>query len=155
MENLQVSRAHLKNAVDACNWDLLDKLLEIDASQINDASLYTDTWGEWWGLLVECIRAELAEGVKILLKHGVDKKKGNWGDCIPYKPIEEAEMTKNQQIIDLLKSKERPIYERKTSPELPLLTSKDALTNKQGSIRDETGLSFPFEGLKGLQGFED
>jgi hypothetical protein len=150
MENLKVTRAHLKNAVEKGNWNLLDKLLEMDASEIDDASLYTDTWGEWWGLLVECIRCQCVEGVKVLLKHGVKKKKGNWGDCIPYTPLEEAEMKKNQIIIDLLKSNERPIYYRKTDPDLPPLTSKDDLTNKQGEIRDETGLSFPFEGLKGF-----
>ncbi len=71
MEKLKTTRVHLKNAVDNHNWDLLDKLLEIDNSQINDTSLYTDTWGEWWGLLVECIRNEQVEGVKILLKHNI------------------------------------------------------------------------------------
>jgi len=147
MQNLKVTRAHLKSAVDNQQWDLLDKLLEIDTSQINDNSLYTDTWGEWWGLLVECIRSEYIEGVKIVLKYKIKKKRGNWGDCIVYTPLEEAKMKKNQEIINLLKSKEKPTYIRKTDPKLPPLIKKDTIINQQGEIRDTTGLIFPYEGL--------
>jgi len=43
MSNFIVTRAHLKSACDQENWDLMDKLLEIDASKIDDHSLYTDT----------------------------------------------------------------------------------------------------------------
>ncbi len=148
MTNLQITRVHLKNAVDNKDWDLLDKLLEIDNSKINDASIYTDTWGEWWGLLVECIRHEYVDGVKILLKHGVKRKKGNWGDCISYSPLEEAKMKENKEIISLLKHKEKPTYSRKTEPKIPLLTTKDEIVNQQGKIRDGSGLAFPLEGIK-------
>lgn len=56
MEYCQASipstRAHLKAACEAKQWDLLDKLLEFDATLIDDNALYTDTWGTWYGMLV-------------------------------------------------------------------------------------------------------
>lgn len=45
MTEFEVTRAHLKGAFDQENWDLLDKLLEIDSTRINDNDLFTDTWG--------------------------------------------------------------------------------------------------------------
>ena len=55
MAEFIVTRAHLKKACDTRNWDLLDKLLELSERDIDDKSYYTDTWGEWWGLLLECV----------------------------------------------------------------------------------------------------
>ncbi|HRG77438.1 MAG TPA: hypothetical protein PLX69_22955 [Leptospiraceae bacterium] len=41
---MTITRGHLKKAVDTKNWDLLDKLLEIDNTFINDRKYYTDGW---------------------------------------------------------------------------------------------------------------
>ncbi len=49
MTEFQVTRAHLKNALDQGNWDLLDKLLEIDNTPINDNDLFTDNVGRLVG----------------------------------------------------------------------------------------------------------
>jgi hypothetical protein len=137
-----VTRAHLKTACENQNWDLLDKLLEIDKKHIDDNSLFTDTWGEWWGLLFHCIIRNYETGVKVLLKYGANKKKGNWGDCIPLTPIEAAK--DKPPILKLLKSKQRPIYTRKTDPQLPKsLTKQEKRSNELGEIRDKTGLAFP------------
>lgn len=143
MKKLEVTRAHLKKAVDEQNWDLLDKLLEIDSSNIDDSSLYTDTWGEWWGLMLQCVLKKYEDGVRILLKHGADPKKGNWGDCIPITPAEYARKNNLKTILKLLKGKIKPEYERKTEPELPPLNAKDNAVNQQGKTRDDTGLVFP------------
>ncbi|OJJ16015.1 hypothetical protein BKI52_35170 [marine bacterium AO1-C] len=137
-----VSRALLKKAVDHKSWDLLDKLLEIDATHINDNSYYTDTWGEWWGLLLECVRHNHVNGVKVLLKHGANKKVGNWGDCLPYTPLEYAQEHKLTEIIQLLSSHQSPTYTRQTEPELPELNDYDKKVNRQGEIRDDTGMVF-------------
>lgn len=137
-----VSRALLKKAVDQKNWDLLDKLLEIDPTHLNDTSYYTDTWGEWWGLLYECTMKGQINGVKVLLKHGGKKKVGNWGDCIPMTPLEYAKENNMSEIIALLSHKNRPDYTRKSDPELPELSDYDQKVNRQGEIRDETGLVF-------------
>jgi hypothetical protein len=142
MNQFQVTRAHLKNACDLHNGDLLDKLLEIDAKYIDDGAFYTDTWGEWWGLLLECVYDNWADGVRILLKHGANRRNGNWGDCIPITPRQAA--ADKPEILQLLKSKERPSYTRQTDPPLPAEESDaDRWINRQGQIRDETGLVFP------------
>jgi hypothetical protein len=70
MAEFEVTRAHLKSAFDQENWDLLDKLLEIDCSRINDNTLFTDTWGDWWGMLVEAVYRRSTDAVSVLLKHG-------------------------------------------------------------------------------------
>ena len=142
MTKKTVSRALLKKAIDHKNWDLLDKLLEIDPTHINDTSYYTDTWGEWWGLLYECVRKGQVNGVKILLKHGGNKEIGNWGDCIPMTPLEYAKEKKLSEIIALLSTDNSPEYIRKSEPELPELNDYDQKVNRQGEIRDETGLVF-------------
>ncbi len=137
-----VSRALLKKAVDNQQWDLLDKLLEIDNQHINDTSLYTDTWGEWWGLLYECVQNNQPTGVRILLKHGAKRHQGNWGDCLPMSPLEYAQEKKFQEIMNLLIIKEKPTYQRQTEPEIPSLNAHDKKVNQQGKTRDETGLVF-------------
>ncbi len=147
MTQFQVTRAHLKNARDAKNWDLLDKLLEIDSTHINDASFYTDSWGEWWGLLLDCVYDSHEDGVRVLLKHGADKTVGNWGDCIPVTPKEAA--AEKPVILALLTAITPPSYTRKSDPPLPKVTSSDDdAVNKQGSIRDQTGLVFQTDALK-------
>jgi hypothetical protein len=141
MIQFQVTRAHLKNACDQRNGDLLDKLLEIDNNYIDDSAFYTDSWGEWWGLLLECVYDNWADGVCILLKHGANRRQGNWGDGIPITPKEVA--ADKPGILQLLKSRERPSYVRLTDPPLPAEASDaDKRTNRQGQIWDETGLVF-------------
>ena len=144
MNNFVVTRAHLKNACDQKNWDLLDRLLEINRDHIDDASFYTDTWGEWWGLLLECVTKNHKDGVRVLLKHGANKEIGNWGDCIPISPIEAA--ADKPAILKLLTSVETPTYYRTTDPPLPNnLSAEDQAINQQGKVRDETGLVIPIE----------
>ena len=67
MSTFSVTRAQLKTACDENNWDLLDTVLELDASQINDRSMYTDSWGAWWGLLLEVVRHGWVDGLRVLL----------------------------------------------------------------------------------------
>lgn len=144
----KVTRAHLKNAVDQKQWDLLDKLLEIDNGRINDNALYTDTWGEWWGMLLECVYQDQIEGVKVLLKHGAKKKLASWGDCMPTTPLEAA--AEKPHIRTLLEAKSRPTYTRLTDPPLPQTESpQDQAVNRQGQIRDETGLVFQVDNTDG------
>jgi len=138
-----VTRAHLKLSIIEKNWDLLDLLLETDNTLINDNALFTDTWGEWWGMLSECIFKEEVTGVKILLKHGADTSKGTWGDCIPVSPIETAD---DKPIIKALLCGESVAeYKRKTEPILPVLSEKDKELNKQGDMIKITGLIFNIE----------
>lgn len=147
MTNFEVTRAHLKNARDAKNWDLLDKLLEISNAHINDKSYYTDTWGEWWGLLLECAYQNDEVGVRVLLKHGANKELGNWGDCIPTTPKEAA--VDKPAILALLNNSTPPDYERKTEPPLPKVESlDDQAVNQQGAIRDQTGMVFQTDAVK-------
>ena len=117
MNNFIVTRAHLKRACDEKAWDLLDKLLEIDRSHIDDKSLYTDTWGDWWGMLLECVYNNQIEGVRVLLSHGADRQIGRWGDGIPMSPIEAA--AQKPAILALLTSQEPISYQRKNDPPLP------------------------------------
>ena len=141
MINFTVTRAHLKNACDQQNWDLLDKLLEISNKHINDNALYTDDWGDWWGLLLQCVYADQANGVRVLLKHGAKKKVGRWGDGMAVSPLEAA--ADKPEILRLLKAKTRPDYVRQTDPPLPVAeTAVDQAINQQGQIRDKTGLVF-------------
>jgi hypothetical protein len=43
-----ISRSQLKAACEQENWNLLDLLLETDATHLDDNALFTDTWGDWW-----------------------------------------------------------------------------------------------------------
>src|SRR5260221_417424 len=70
MTNPTENRSQLKAACDRQEWAFLDLLLERDATHINDHAVYTDTWGDWWGLLLECVYQGHADGVRVLLKHG-------------------------------------------------------------------------------------
>lgn len=147
MSAFQVTRAHLKTACDQQNWDLLDKLLGIDASQINDNSLYTDTWGIWWGLLLETVRLGSVEGVRVLLKHGAQRNLACWGDGPEVTPLEMAEG--KSEIIALLQAAGLPDYTRQTDPPLPPAASpEEQAINRQGEIRDRTGLVFQTAVLK-------
>lgn len=137
-----ITRAHLKNACTLGQWDLLDKLLELDSTHINDRSYYTDTWGEWWGLLHECVLHGREKGVRVLLKHGADRTLGNWGDCIPMTPLEQAKQQGHDAIIALLLETQPPHYQRQTDPQLPELDASDQAVNQQGKLRDNTGLIF-------------
>jgi hypothetical protein len=142
----QVTRAHLKNACDQQNWDLLDKLLEIDASHINDNALFTDTWGSWWGLLFEVVQRNAPDGVRVLLKHGAKRNVGSWGDGLHESPLEVAEG--KPAIMALLQEPQRPSYSRRSDPPLPSpeqATADDRAVNRQGAVRDGTGLIFQTE----------
>ncbi len=141
-----VTRAQLKSACANAEWDLLDKLLELDKTHIDDKSYFTDTWGEWWGLLFSCVLRDEADGVRVLLKHGADRTIGNWGDCIPTTPLSFAsDVRQNAEIVALLTAEQAPAYVRKTDPPLPAPSSQDERVNRQGDIRDATGLVFPVD----------
>jgi hypothetical protein len=142
----KVTRAHLKTASDQQNWDLLDKLLEIDSSQINDNSLYTDTWGEWWGLLFETVRRASVDGLKVLLKHGAKRNLASWGDPGGNTPLQAAR--DKPEILALLQAGETPAYRRQTDPPLPeLLSPIEMGVNRQGEIRETTGLVFQTDAI--------
>ncbi len=143
MADFTVTRAHLKNACEKRDWDLLDKLLEIDSSQINDKSLFTDTWGSWWGMLLECVMQKQVKGVQVLLAHGADRELAMWGDGLMTTPREAAE--DQPRILELLDSQE-VMFERGSDPELPVEeTDRDRAINRQGDVRDGTGLVFPVD----------
>lgn len=142
-----VTRAHLKKACEQQNWDLLDKLLEIDDRYINDNALFTDGWGEWWGMLYECVQRGQLEGVRVLLARGAKRKVSAWGDGLALSVMELA--ANKPEFLALLQSKEPVSYVRGSEPELPDgLTAVDKAINRQGEIRDRTGLVFPHEGLE-------
>jgi hypothetical protein len=141
MSSFVVTRAHLKVACDQKHWALLDKLLAIDASSINDNSLYTDTWGSWWGMLLHCVMENQREGVQVLLAHGADPDLASWGDGIPVTPREEAQG--KPQILPLFEQPEPVTYQRRSDPPLPIQTTAEIKAiNRQGAIRDATGLVF-------------
>jgi hypothetical protein len=142
---MKITRGHLKKAVDEKNWDLLDKILSIDKSFLDDRRYYTDGWGTWYGLLIECIRQSSLEGVKILIKHGVDKTLGVWGDCNEMDPIQFAREQNEVDILNLLTSDSIPVYIRTTDPIIPDLTEKESIVDKRIDIADSTGLVFPLE----------
>lgn len=141
MSHFKVTRAHLKTACDQQNWELLDKLLEIDRSQINDNSLYTDTWGLWWGLLHETVMNNSIDGVRVLLKHGAERNLSSCGDGYLATPLEVAE--DKPEITALLLNSSVPDYVRNTEPSLPESESpQQQPINRQGEIRDQSGLVF-------------
>lgn len=132
-----VSRSQLKAACEQENWDLLDLLLETDATQLDDKALFTDTWGEWWGLLMEVIYRGSPDGLLVLLKHGANRDVGRWGDGMPQSPLEAA--ADQPEILTLLQDPARPAYNRQTDPPLP---AADPAFDELGRIRDDTGLVF-------------
>jgi len=137
----EVTRAHLKSALDARNWDLLDRLLEIDRSRIDDPALYTDTWGAWWGLLFEAVARRQVVGVRILLKHGARREVGVSGDCDSVSP--ETLAQEMPEILALLRASHPPQYRRQSEPVLPgELTPAEREINRVGEIRDATGQTF-------------
>lgn len=142
MPAFRVTRAHLRNAIVAKDADLLDKLLELDATEINDNRLFTDTWGSWWGMLVEAINGNWVDGVKVLLTHKADRNSGIWGDGQTFTPLECAEG--REEILALLVNPEPPVYQRHTDPALPeSLSAADEKVNRQGETAERTGLVFP------------
>lgn len=143
-----MSRGLLKKAIEQKKWDLLDKLLERDCSHVNDKSMFTDTWGEWWSPLYECVLGKHFDGVTILLKHGADRNLSAWGDGMCLSPVELAKQKGHQKIIDLLESDEKPKYQRKTDPAIPEETAKEKAVNRQREIADETGLMFQSENFE-------
>lgn len=147
MPSFTVTRAHLKSACDEQNWDLLDLLLELDPTHLNDRSLFTDTWGVWWGLLFETVRNRSADGVTVLLKHGAQRDVTTWGDDIEHSALEIARDA--PAILALLQAAEPPAYIRKTAHPLPPRDAPDASAiNRQGEIRDQAGLVFQPASLK-------
>ena len=141
MPEFIVTRAHLKRACDQKNWDLLDKLLEIDPSHVNDNSLYTDGWGLWWGMLYSCVADRSIDGVRVLLKHGAQPDLASWGDGITETPLELARGA--PEILALFDDPELPAYHRRTDPPLPVGESpEERAVNRQGEVRDERGLVF-------------
>jgi exopolysaccharide biosynthesis protein len=142
---MTITRGHLKKAVDTKNWDLLDKLLELDKTFINDRKYYTDGWGAWYGLLIECIHQESIDCVKVLVNHGVDKTLGVWGDCEEVDPIQFARDRKQDEILVILESNSIPLYTRATNPDIPDLDEKENTVNRRADIADKTGLVFPLE----------
>jgi hypothetical protein len=142
MKNL-ISRSQLKSACESKDWDLLDKLLETDATHINDNALFTDTWGEWWGMLMFVIGIGSCDGLRVMLKHGADRTVGSWGDGMPQTPLEAA--AGNPEILALLLTPERPAYIRHTDPALPKI---DPAIEKQARIRSQTGMVFQAEVFK-------
>jgi hypothetical protein len=142
-----VTRAQLKAACERQQWDLLDKLLEIDPSRIDDTAMFTDTWGVWWGMLFQAVATGATDGVRVLLKHGARRDVATWGDCEPETALERARAT--PEILALLQSDTIPTYERATDPPLPEdEATSDQAVNRQGEIRDTTGLIFPLPGVK-------
>ena len=117
MTNPTTTRAQLKAACDQQQWALLDLLLERDPTHINDHAVYTDTWGDWWGILLECVYQGHVDGVRVLLKHGADHQIGRWGDCIPESPLRAAE--RYPEILALLSDEQRPTNVRPADPPIP------------------------------------
>lgn len=115
----QVTREHLKQAVLQKNWDLLDRLLEVDSSAINDNGLFQDSWGEWWGLLMQCVSKDQVDGVRVLLKHGANPQLATWGEGDHTFPLAMAEKRKNELIYRLLCGLDKPVYQRRSEPPLP------------------------------------
>lgn len=125
------------------DWDLLDKLLESDVTHINDNALFTDTWGEWWGMLMFVIGIGAFDGLRVLLKHGADRTVGSWGDGMLKTPLEAAEG--KPEILALLLAPGRPEYFRRTDPTLPEV---DQSIERQGRIWNQTGMIFQAETLR-------
>lgn len=133
-----ISRSQLKAACEQQNWDLLDLLLEMNATHLDDNALFTDTWGDWWGLLMEVIYRKAPDGLRVLLKHGARRDTGRWGDGMPLSPLEAA--ADQPEILALLQDAARPTYIRQTDPPLPAV---DPAFDERGRIHDAKGLAFP------------
>ena len=145
MENqFTVERHHLKNACQNSQWDLLDKLLELDNSLVNDNSMFSDSWGQYWGMLYELILRNEVEGIQVLLKHDANPREKSWGDGMNLSCLELAEG--KVDILRILKSKgnRSALYTRTSEPEWPMLKSKsDEEFNRKGRLKDKYGLVFP------------
>lgn len=102
----------LKEALQHRQWDRLDLMLELDPSQINHNSLFSDAQGCWWGLLYECILLESEVGVRILLAHGADPHLRCWGRCPERSPLELARERQLEPIARWLEGSEFPPYRR-------------------------------------------
>ncbi|MCE7870363.1 hypothetical protein DYH09_08305 [bacterium CPR1] len=144
---MPVARAQLKRAVEEEHWDLLDRLLELDHSSVNDNSLFTDTWGTWFGALYWCVGRNLRAGVQVLIKHGADPHLQCWGDCLPVSPLELAQEGGKASLLPLLTGAEPAVYQRQTDPEIPPETDADQAVNLQQEIANATGLTFQVETL--------
>ena len=116
---------------------MLDLLLETDATHLNDKALFTDTWGDWWGLLMEVIYRKAPDGLRVLLKHGANRDTSRWGDGMPQSPLEAAEG--EPEILALLQDPARSSYSRQSDLPLP---AADPARDELGRIRDDTGLAF-------------
>lgn len=146
-QEFKVTRGHLKHAFDQRHWDLLDKLLEIDSSRIDDNSLYTDTWGEWWGMLIEAARIRSVDAVRVLMKHGARSDATSWGDGMPHTAKEAA--AGQPEILALLNKVDHAIFVRATDPVLPEAESPaERIVSLQGEISESAGLVFQTEGIK-------
>ena len=137
---MQITRAHLRKAVMEGHWDLLDRLLEIDSSAINDNSLFTDTWGLRWGLLMECVRQDQVTGVSILLQHGANRGLSSWGDGQTSSPLSVARDRKNSEIEGLLSGSKVAQYTRFCDPPVPPLDETDQAINRKGELLKSKGL---------------
>ena len=143
-----ITRAHFKRAIESQDWDLLDRLLELKPKAIHDNSLFTDTWGEWWGMLMECVLGGHSDGVRILLQHGANPDLASWGDCIPTTPREAAR--DKPAMLALIKAGHANRYTRKREPDLNKelqLSPADERVNRAGQIESQTGLSFQPDAL--------
>jgi hypothetical protein len=98
-------------------------------------------------MLLEAIRDHAVDGVRVLLKHGAQRDLASWGDCMPRTPLETAQ--NKPEILALLQASELPDYIRKTDPPLPQSESpEEQAVNRQGEIREKTGLVFQTTALK-------
>jgi hypothetical protein len=144
-KTMKINRIHLKKALDEKNWDLLDLLLEIDNSNINDPSYYSDTWGSYWGLLVECIFHREFQGILILLNHGIDKEIGVWGDGPRVSALEIAKEKKMFDVIDLLNSTNIPKFLRASNPPIPDLNVREKIIDDKFKTNIKNGVVFPLD----------
>jgi hypothetical protein len=145
-----ITVGHLKEACSAANWDLLDYLLELDNAQVNYNSMYTDTWGEWWAMLLDVVYRGEVDGVRILLKHGADPALESWGDCLPRSAREvvtERKMSAPdnpswKRMDDLFSGREKAAWSRSCDPKIPPLGEAGRHSNDRQNLADDTGLQF-------------
>ena len=95
---------------------------------------------------MDAVGRDSVDGVRVLLKHGANREVGTSGDCLETSPLEAA--VGKPEILALLQSPEVPTYIRKTDPPLPQGESlADQRVNRQGDIRDASGLVFQTEAI--------
>lgn len=146
----RVARAHVVRAIESRDWDLLDQLLEQDPKHAKDRSLFTDTWGEWWGGLVECVRKGHTDGVRVMLKHGAKPTDSNWGDCCVESAIDIARerLPGGHPIRELLERRMPATYSRHGDRALPELSERDRLMERQAEVAAATGLQFQVDAFE-------